>query len=276
MQLIFTKMHALGNDFVIIESDEPPRSELISSLSNRRTGVGFDQLIWLSPALDPNTNIFYRIFNSDGSEAEQCGNGVRCIVRFIADQNPDIQQFHLGFSGGVVEGSIESNGDVAVSLGEPNFDTLSLPFDPQASNGNSGNQWKLDVADSLIDVELVSIGNPHAVMEVESIQTAPVKELGPLLESHSAFPNRANIGFMQIQNQSLVSLRVFERGAGETWACGTAACAAVAVGRRASKLSEEVEVQLPGGSLVVRWFGPGNSIWLVGEASTVYRGTVTI
>jgi diaminopimelate epimerase len=276
MNLSFTKMHGLGNDFVVLEGTEPPAPELIRQLSDRRTGIGFDQLLWVGSPRSADTAAFYRTFNADGSEAEQCGNGARCIARFVATKGANGDSLQLGFPGGIVEARLQADGNVAVALSVPNFATESLPFDPARAAGQDGERWLLDAAGQRIAVELVSMGNPHAVIEVKSIETAPVAELGPPLEVHAAFPNRANIGFMQIVDPRHIRLRVFERGVGETRACGTGACAAVAIGCRAGKLADDVEVQLPGGLLRVRWSGPGTPIWLIGEAITAFEGSFAI
>jgi diaminopimelate epimerase len=276
MAMSFTKMHGLGNDFIVVEGTEPPAAEQIRELSDRRTGVGFDQLLWLTPAQSPETAVYYRTFNADGSEAEQCGNGARCVARFVAGQSNASRTLNLGYSGGVVEARIEADGNVAVALAEPNFDPASLPFDARQTRGQDGDRWLLDAAGEQVAVELVSMGNPHAVITVGSVDHAPVAQLGPPLEAHAAFPNRANIGFMQIVDTQHIRLRVFERGVGETRACGTGACAAVAIGCRAGRLADDVEVALPGGLLRVRWSGPGTPIWLVGEAKTVFKGTVAL
>ncbi len=283
MQLSFTKMHGLGNDFMVLRADQngagarPPGAEQIRALSDRRTGVGFDQLLWLESPHDSDTDVFYRNFNADGSEAEQCGNGARCIARHVAgDDTATDRIWRLGFSGGVTEARLTPDGNVAVALGEPNFDPASLPFDAQHSVAGTDDVYLLTAGDAQVEVQLASMGNPHAVLSVDSVATAPVAELGPLLERHAAFPNRANIGFMQIESPERIKLRVFERGVGETRACGTAACAAVAVGRRAGRLASDVTVELPGGTLRVNWPGPGEAMWLIGEAITAFEGTVAI
>lgn len=277
MQLSFTKMHGLGNDFMVLKGTEPPASGVISALADRRTGIGFDQLLWLEDARDANTDIFYRTFNADGSEAEQCGNGARCIARYVANEiRPGSNEFRLGYSGGVVDARIEADDNVAVSLGEPNFSMASLPFDVEQASDRNGDLYSLNANGEKVDVELVSMGNPHAVLLVDSVATARVQELGAALEQHAGFPNRANIGFMQIESQDRIKLRVFERGVGETRACGTGACAAVAVGCRAEKLAADVAVELPGGILRVKWEGVGESMWLVGEAVTAFKGTIAI
>jgi len=277
MQLSFTKMHGLGNDFMVLKGTQPPASGVISALADRRTGIGFDQLLWLEDARDANTDIFYRTFNADGSEAEQCGNGARCIARYVANEiRPGSNELRLGYSGGVVDARIEADDNVAVALGEPNFSMASLPFDVEQASDRNGDLYSLNANGEKVEVELVSMGNPHAVMLVDSVATARVHELGAALEQHAGFPNRANIGFMQIESQDRIKLRVFERGVGETLACGTGACAAVAVGCRAEKLAADVAVELPGGILRVKWEGVGESMWLVGEAITAFKGTVAI
>ncbi len=277
MQLSFTKMHGLGNDFMVLKGTEPPASGVISALADRRTGIGFDQLLWLEDAHDANTDIFYRTFNADGSEAEQCGNGARCIARYVANEiRPGSNELRLGYSGGVVDARIEADDNVAVLLGEPNFSMASLPFDVEQASDRNGDLYSLNANGEKVDVELVSMGNPHAVLLVDSVATARVQELGAALEQHAGFPNRANIGFMQIESQDRIKLRVFERGVGETRACGTGACAAVAVGCRAEKLAADVAVELPGGILRVKWEGVGESMWLVGEAVTAFKGTIAI
>jgi len=277
MQLSFTKMHGLGNDFMVLKGTEPPASGVISALADRRTGIGFDQLLWLEDARDTNTDIFYRTFNADGSESEQCGNGARCIARYVANEiTSGNNEFRLGYSGGVVDARIEADDNVAVSLGEPNYSLASLPFDLEQASDRNGDVYSLNANGENVDVELVSIGNPHAVILVDSVATARVQELGASLEQHAGFPNRANIGFMQIESQDRIKLRVYERGVGETLACGTGACAAVAVGCRAEKLATDVAVELPGGILRVKWEGVGESMWLVGEAVTAFKGTIAI
>jgi diaminopimelate epimerase len=273
MEQSFTKMHGLGNDFVVIRSAAVPSETAIRDLANRRTGLGFDQLLWLTDAQDGETDIFYRVFNADGGEVEQCGNGARCIARFIAGESADTDRvWRLGNPNGVVNARIQVNGDVAVDMGEPDFDPASLPFivDAQAE------LYSVDVAGEAIELAVVSMGNPHAVIRVDDVASAPVARLGALLERHERFPNRANISFMQIMRPDRIELRVFERGVGETKACGTGACAAVAVGYSRGNLSGDVTVALPGGELGVRWAGPGTSIWLVGEAVTVFQGVVEL
>ncbi len=274
MRLPFTKMHGLGNDFIVVRGAGELSAKLIRRLADRHTGIGFDQLLWLDETAD--ADIYYRIFNADGGEVEQCGNGARCIARYIAGDNTGNEQIlRLAFSGGIIEARLQRDGNVAVNMGEPNFDPTSLPFDASGLQVTD-NRFRLPVASTAVDFSVVSMGNPHAVLEVADVDSAPVVHIGPLLESHERFPNRANIGFMQIVAPERIRLRVFERGVGETSACGTGACAAVAVGRRAGLLAADVTVQLPGGELRVRWAGPGESVWLIGEAVKAFEGVVEI
>jgi len=270
MSLEFTKMHGLGNDFMVVASDaEPPAATTIRALADRRTGVGFDQLLWVGPAHDPGTAASYRIFNGDGSEAEQCGNGARCIARFLADRGA-AGELVLEHAGGRSPARILADGSVTVALGEPDFRPARVPFSAPAE----AEAYGVEVDDETVELRVVSVGNPHGVLRVPEVGNAPVARLGPALESHERFPNRANISFMQVVTSGHVQLRVFERGAGETRACGTGACAAAVVGQRAGWLDDSVRVDLPGGTVTVSWKGPGEPVWLTGEAVTVFEGTV--
>jgi len=272
MRVPFTKMQALGNDFLIIRasSSGPIDAETIRRLADRRTGIGFDQLLLLEPARTNGADIYYRIFNRDGTEAEQCGNGARCIARMIADGRP--RELILEHAGGTALARVQQDGNVAIEMGVPEFRPELIPFSAAAEQPS----YELEVDGQNVEIRVVSIGNPHAVLTVDSVADAPVEQLGPALESHDRFPNHANIGFMQIVASDRVRLRVFERGVGETRACGTGACAAAIVGRRAGILDEVVTVELPGGELTVRWPGPGEPIWLAGETVTSFEGTVEI
>jgi len=272
MRIPFTKMHGLGNDFVIIQTEAGISlpGDTIRDLGNRQTGIGFDQLLWLEPPRTEQGDVFYRIFNADGSEAEQCGNGARCIARHIGGEAN--RELILEHPGGQSRARLESNGTVSVEFGAPDFRPESLPFHTAADTP----PYPIEAGDRNVAIRVVSIGNPHAVLRVENIDTAPVATLGPLLETHAQFPNRANIGFMQVVAADRIRLRVFERGVGETQACGTGACAAVVVGQDDGILDSIVEVELPGGCVTVRWDGPGSPVWLTGEAITVFEGTVNI
>jgi diaminopimelate epimerase len=272
MHVPFTKMHGLGNDFVLIHGDglALPAPERIRSLADRHRGIGFDQLLWLEKAKRPGDAADYRIFNVDGSEAEQCGNGVRCIARLLA--RPGQGELRLGHSTGSVVARLAADGSVSVEMAVPEFRPALVPFDAQ----DEALRYVLLAGKDLVEVGVVSMGNPHAVLQVADVESAPVQHLGTLLERHERFPNRANIGFMQVLAPNRIRLRVFERGVGETTACGTGACAAVAVGRAWSLLEPQVTVDLPGGSLAVSWQGRGLPMWMSGEAVTVYEGTVEI
>lgn len=272
MHLPFTKMHGLGNDFVVVRANgaAPPGAATIRALADRRTGIGFDQLLWLDKARIPGAAAYYRIFNTDGSEAEQCGNGARCIAALLG-AGPG-RPLVLQHRGGTSRARIEMNNLVTVEIAVPQFEPARIPFvaaEEQLS-------YKLKIKKRNVELGVVSMGNPHAVLRVDDVQTAPVATLGPALESHERFPNRANIGFMQVLDPEHIRLRVYERGVGETRACGTGACAAAVVGRRAGWLADRVHVSLPGGELVVRWDGPGTPVWLTGEAVAVFEGTVEI
>ena len=274
MRLAFTKMHGLGNDFIVF--DAPAESALLSGevlrgLADRHTGVGFDQALVLAPPRAGDTDVFYRVFNSDGSEVEQCANGARCIASLVA-RRLGRSTVRLDSPGGRVSGELHTDGTVSLDMGVPNFDPASLPFEAS----READVYPLQVGEQELQIGAVSMGNPHAVIQVPSVRTAPVDTLGPAVENHSRFPRRANVGFMEVVGPAHIRLRVYERGAGETQACGTGACAAVAVGRKRGLLKEEVRVDAPGGSMTVRWPGPGEHLWLTGPAVSVFEGTVDV
>ncbi len=276
MRLSFTKMHGLGNDFIVFDArhpDEVPSVATLRRLADRRTGIGFDQALLVAPATRPGTDAYYRVFNADGSEVEQCGNGARCIARLIASRaSVRDRELVMDSPGGRVHARLRPDGQVSVAMGVPDFAPDALPFDaPQEAPG-----YHVDLPSGPVEFGAVSIGNPHAVIRVRSVRDAPVDTVGPAMENHPRFPRRVNVGFLEIVAPDHVRLRVFERGAGETQACGTGACAAVAVGRRHGPLAEEVRVDLPGGRLTVQWPGPGEPIWLTGPAETAYEGQVDI
>jgi diaminopimelate epimerase len=271
MRIPFTKMHGLGNDFVLIQSREtPPSAATIQALADRHTGIGFDQLLWLMPPKSAGTDVYYRVFNTDGSEAERCGNGARCIAALLARGEP--RELSLGHDGGRARARVAPDGTVTVEMNVPEFEPSRVPFVAEAEQAS----YQVEVDGNTVELRVVSMGNPHGVIRVDDVERAPVATLGPRLEGHARFPNRANIGFMQVLDAAHVRLRVFERGVGETRACGTGACAAVVVGRRAGWLGDEVCVALPGGELVVRWEGNGFPAWLTGEAVTVFEGSVEL
>jgi diaminopimelate epimerase len=274
MLLPFTKMHGLGNDFVVFEApadDVVPSPDIMRKLGDRRTGIGFDQALVLLPPRHPGTDVYYRIFNSDGSEVEQCGNGARCIGSLVA-RKISRHEVSMESSGGRIHALVAADGSVTLDMGVPNFAPGSLPFEAM----READIYPLRVGESELRIGAVSMGNPHAVMQVPSVRDAPVDTLGPAVENHSRFPQRANVGFMEVVDRNHIRLRVFERGAGETSACGTGTCAAVAVGRRWGLLDSEVQVDAPGGRLSVRWEGPGEHLWLTGPAVSVFEGTIDL
>jgi diaminopimelate epimerase len=276
MRLSFTKMHGLGNDFIVFDAADPdqvPAPRVLRALADRRTGIGFDQALVLQPPRAAGTDVFYRIFNADGSEVEQCGNGARCIARLVASRaGRRDRAFVMDSPGGLVNARLRADGLVSVAMGVPNFDPHSLPFTAEAE----ASSYRIDLPSGPVEFGAVSIGNPHAVIRVRSVSDAPVDTVGPAMENHPRFPRRVNVGFLEIVAPDHVRLRVFERGVGETQACGTGACAAVAVGRRHGPLGEEVRVDVPGGRMIVQWPGPGEPVWLTGPAETAFEGQVDI
>jgi len=274
MRLDFTKMHGLGNDFIVFDAptdERIPSPATLRRLAHRRTGIGFDQALALQPARRAGTDVFYRIFNADGSEVEQCGNGARCIAALVGRRlGLGDRNLVLDSPGGLVEARLGMDGLVAVNMGIPDFNPASLPFEASSEAA----VYPLVAAGTELEIGAVSIGNPHAVIRVLSIETAAVDRLGPAVENHPRFPRRTNVGFMEIVDSGHIRLRVHERGTGETLACGTGACGAVAVGRRHGLLGEDVKVDLPGGRLLVHWSGPGRAIWLTGPAETAFEGHV--
>ena len=272
MHVPFTKMHGLGNDFVLIRGDDLvlPSPERIRTLADRRRGIGFDQLLWLEKAKRAGDDIHYRIFNTDGSEAEQCGNGARCIARLLA--KPGQQELRLGHGASSARARLAGNGTVSVEMAVPEFSPALVPFHSE----QQAPRYSITAGADTIEMGVVSMGNPHAVLSVADVGSAPVQRLGTLLERHECFPNRANIGFMQVVARNRIRLRVFERGVGETAACGTGACAAVVIGRLWGQLDSQVTVELPGGALQIQWEGAGLPVWMTGEAVTVFEGTVQL
>jgi diaminopimelate epimerase len=265
-------MHGLGNDFIVFEAPRTALSERqLRRLADRRTGIGFDQALMLEPPRRAGTDAYYRIFNADGGEVEQCGNGARCIARFVAERRARGERsLRLDSPGGLVDAVIESDGRVSVSMGIPDFRPSSLPMLAERESAS----YRVEVAGRTVDFGAVSIGNPHAVILVSSVDTAPVDSVGPAMENHPIFPQRVNTGFIEIVAPAHVRLRVYERGVGETLACGTGACAAVVLHRRHGPLAAEVRVDVRGGTLSVRWAGPGEVVWLTGPAETAFAGHV--
>ena len=276
MQIEFTKMHGLGNDFMLFDlpaDSSMPTREQWQALSDRHTGVGFDQAVVLQPPRRHGTDAFYRIFNADGGEAEQSGNGARCVAALLHRRghlNGDTVA--IDCSAGLMRARVIGRDMVSIDLGVPNFDPRSLPFDVPAQNAS----YTLSAGGDHIEIGAVSIGNPHAVLHVENIDDAPVERIGRALQAHPMFPRQVNVGFMQVVDTGHIRLRVFERGAGETRACGTGSCAAAVVGHHLGLLGRDVSVHVPGGALSVHWGGPGQSVWLTGPAERSYEGRVEI
>lgn len=275
MRIDFTKMHGLGNDFIIFDAPQGrlPDADRWRSLSHRHKGIGFDQALVLEPPRDKKTAVFYRVFNADGGEVEQCGNGARCVATLVSRRlarGPG--EIAMDSPGGVVRARVLKDGWVSIDMGVPNFDPASLPFEASSESY----VYPLQVAGTEVEIGAVSIGNPHAVLKVASVASAPVDRLGPAIENHPRFARRTNVEFMEVVAPDHIRLRVFERGTGETLACGTGACGAVAVGRRHGLLGEKVNVDLPGGRLIIEWAGPGQQIWLTGPTETSFEGSFEI
>lgn len=276
MTLEFTKMHGLGNDFMVVNQvtqNIALTPDQIQQLSNRHTGIGFDQLLLVSPPRSPDADFCYRIFNSDGTEVEQCGNGARCFARFVYEKGLTNKTIiPVETNTGKIELHLMDDNLVRVNMGKPIFEPKCIPL--QAEQQQS--LYKFNVDCDILELSCVSIGNPHGVLQIRNASAAPVDKLGPKLENHPRFPNKANIGFCQIIDRQHINLRVFERGVGETRACGTGACAAAVVSIAANLVDSHVEVNLPGGSLQIEWQGEGHPVFMTGPATTVYDGTITL
>lgn len=281
MQYKFTKMHGLGNDFMVLDQVHQSTAlstETVIALADRKTGVGFDQLLIVEAATDPNCDFRYRIYNADGSEVEHCGNGIRCVANFIVDQNLSSNlELHFQMNSGSISTQVQSDGQVCVDMQPPILNPVEIPFHAEAESIiYSLNLEGTDAVESTIEICAISIGNPHAVILVDNVDTVPVQTLGPIIEHHEDFPNRVNVGFMEVVSPSHIRLRVFERGTGETQACGTGACAAVVAGRLRGLLAETVTVELIGGTLSINWAGEDASIFMTGPATTVFEGQIDL
>jgi len=276
MRLEFTKMQGLGNDFVVVDATRVPVNLAPAQLrfiADRHFGVGCDQILLVEQAREPDTDFFYRIFNADGGEVEQCGNGARCFVRFVHERGLSRKTaIRVGTLGGVIEPKLEADGQVTVNMGVPEFDPVRVPFSAPAA----APLYDLQIEDKVIKINVLSMGNPHAVQVVDDVDAAPVLREGPLIETHPRFPQRVNAGYMQVIDRVRIRLRVYERGAGETLACGTGACAAVVAGNQRGMLDERVTVSTRGGDLVIVWPGAGKPVMMTGPAVTVYTGVVTL
>ena len=276
MKIRFSKMHGLGNDFVVIDGVRQSialTSEQIRFIADRHFGVGCDQLLLVEKAIHPDVDFRYRIFNSDGGEVEQCGNGARCFVRFVHEQGlTDKPEIRVETMSGVISPRLEADANVTVDMGVPIFAPERIPF----VSASDDVVQPLDVGGESVQITAVSMGNPHAVQVVSDVNAAPVAAQGPLIEAHPRFPQRVNAGFMQIVGRQAIRLRVFERGAGETLACGTGACAAVVAGIARGLLDSPVRVVTRGGELAIRWNGNGTPVLMTGPAVTVFTGEIEL
>jgi len=297
MRLDFLKMQGLGNDFLVFDTPsvngQSVDSNKLRALADRHTGIGFDQALMLEAPREAHSRVFYRVFNSDGSEVEQCGNGARCVAALMYARRPELgRELTMESAAGVVHARIREDGMVSVDMGIPNFEPRSLPMEAAglgvpgggvAGRGAPGEGsprelpvYSLEIDGANIEFGAVSMGNPHVVLLVPDVKSAPVERFGPTIERHRLFAQRTNVGFMQIVDRKRIKLRVYERGVGETRACGTGACAAVAFGAKRDLLDSDVRVDLPGGSAIVTWSGPGQHIWLTGPATMVFTGSIDI
>lgn len=276
MFLNFTKMHGAGNDFVVIDLITQRyriREEDVRTIADRRLGVGCDQVLVVEPPESPDVDFRYRIFNADGDEVEQCGNGARCFARFVRDKKLTRKRLiSVETKAGVIHLKMRSDTDVEVDMGAPIFDPVDIPFEAPAR----ALQYTLAVEDTTLEIGAVSMGNPHLIHRVDEVAIADVERLGPQLESHPQFPNRVNAGFMQVVDRQTIKLRVYERGVGETLACGTGACAAVVYGITCGWLQDTVTVELPGGKLSISWSGEGQPVLMTGPTAVVFEGTIKI
>ena len=276
MKIRFTKMHGLGNDFVVLDAvtgSFVPTPTQARQLADRHFGIGCDQILIVEKPSIPDVDFGYRIFNADGSEVEQCGNGARCFVRYVVDHGLSTKsELRVSTRSGIITPRLEKNGEVTVDMGLPHFAPEEIPFVAE----HDGALHKLDVCGQERTISVVSMGNPHAVQVVADVDTAPVTLEGPLIESHARFPKRVNAGYMQVVDRHAIRLRVYERGAGETMACGTGACAAVIAGIRRNLLDSPVRVETRGGSLSISWGGLGTTVRMTGPAVTVFEGEMDV
>ncbi len=275
MKLKFTKMHGLGNDFVVLDGINQKIDldrQQIRTLADRHFGIGCDQLLLVEKA-EGTADFRYRIFNADGGEVEQCGNGARCFVRYVHEHGlTHKNEIRIETLSGVISPKLEVNGNVTVNMGKPQFEPEEIPFIAEKRELT----YSLEIQGRLVTISAVSMGNPHAVLLVQDVDTAPVEADGALIEVHPRFPKKVNVGFMQIVDRSRIRLRVFERGAGETLACGTGACAAVVAGIRLGLLDRQVTVSTRGGELTINWDGNDAPVWMTGPAVTVFEGEINL
>lgn len=280
MLIEFSKMHGLGNDFMVLDlvtQRVPLNPDIVKNLADRHFGVGFDQLLVVESPNRPDVDFSYRIFNADGSEVEQCGNGVRCFARFVQMRQLTLKRtLKVETKSGVITLFTNDAGWVQVDMGRPKFEPEEIPFTPKSVT-KIQNSYRMSIAGEPVELYIANMGNPHAVIKVEDVLAADVKKLGKAIEAHPAFPEKVNVGFMQVMNEHHIRLRVYERGVGETSACGTGACAAVVTGIREGWLAvgEDIRAQLYGGSLMIRW-GEGAPVIMTGPTSHVYDGVLDI
>jgi diaminopimelate epimerase len=276
MQLTFTKMQGAGNDFVVIDGTKTPVTltpAQIQFIADRQFGVGCDQLLMVENSQTPQVDFRYRIFNADGGEVEQCGNGARCFVRFVVEKGlTDKREIVVETASGIITLKLQDNGLVTVNMGAPRFSPAEIPFTAPAQ----ATTYQLPLADATLNICAVSMGNPHAVTIVQDVEAAAVHTLGPLIESHVQFPQRVNAGFMQVVNPHEIKLRVYERGSGETLACGTGACAAAVSGIRLGLLTSPVLVHMRGGDLNIEWQGDQQPVMMTGDAKIVFEGQINV
>ncbi|AOE88093.1 diaminopimelate epimerase [Pseudomonas sp. TCU-HL1] len=276
MLLRFTKMHGLGNDFMVLDlvsQHAHIQPKHAKQWGDRNTGIGFDQLLIVEAPTNPDVDFRYRIFNSDGSEVEQCGNGARCFARFVIDKRLTVKKrIRVETKSGIIELDVRPDGQVTVDMGPPRLVPQQIPFiaDDEALS------YPVEVDDQTVELAAISMGNPHAVLRVDDVTTAPVHSLGPKMEHHPRFPQRVNVGFLQVVDRKHAKLRVWERGAGETLACGTGACAAAVAAIRQGWMDSPVLIDLPGGRLSIEWAGPGQPVMMTGPAVRVFEGQVRL
>ena len=286
MKLKFTKMHGAGNDFIVIDAINQPidvdgmQADQWQRLADRRFGIGADQILVVERPSEEGVDFRYRIFNNDGGEVEQCGNGSRAFVRFVVDQGLTRERsIRVQTMSGIISPRLEDDGSVTVDMGAPRLEPAEVPFDSAGLNGKPEGEdtlWPLPVGGEAVQISVVSMGNPHAVQVVHNVDTAQVEQTGPLIEHHERFPKRVNAGYLQVVDRHHIRLRVYERGAGETLACGTGACAAVVAGIRRGLLDSPVRVSARGGELSIAWAGPGQPVYLSGPAVSVFEGEIEI
>jgi diaminopimelate epimerase len=276
MRIAFTKMHGAGNDFVVFDATTRPfdlTGAQLRHVADRRGGVGCDQILVVEKAAGPQADFRYRIFNADGGEVEQCGNGARCFVKFVHQRGlTQKRQIRVETLSGPIEPRLEDDGEVTVNMGAPVFELVRVPF----TAVKPGLVQAITVSGMRVEVAVLSMGNPHAVQVVDDVDAAPVTNQGPLIERHPQFPNRVNAGYMQVVDRNSIRLRVFERGAGETLACGSGACAAVVSGIARGLLDSPVAVETRGGRLTIAWAGGDNPVWMKGPAISVFEGTIEL